>query len=100
MSSKKPELVFSVEDLLRDINSAFVKAASDLRTAFEDEEWRDSPYVYHMPKMHLSVQLALSFSDGKVKGFFSKTSTSEEQQLSSTIEIDVVSVPRRPDGNS
>ena len=94
MSGKKPEIVFDVEDLLTDINKAFISAASELRGEFEKEEWKDSPFVYHMPKMHLSVQLVLSFSDGKVKGFFSKTSSSEEQELSSKIEIDVVSVPR------
>jgi hypothetical protein len=94
MSGKKPEIVFNVEDLLTDINKAFVQAAIELRTEFQKDAWKDSPFVYHMPKMHLSVQLVLSFSDGQVKGFFSKSSSSEQQELSSKIEIDVVSVPR------
>lgn len=95
MSSKKPEVMFDLDELLSNVNGAFVQSAEKLRRAFETDEWRDSPYVYHMPKMHLSVQVTLSYSDGRVKGFFSKSSTTEAQELTSKIEIDVVSVPRQ-----
>lgn len=94
MSGKKPEVVFDLDELLRDINSSFVRSAEELHSTFQEDAWKDSPFVYHMPRMNLSIHLALSYSDGSVKGFFSKSSTSESQELSSTIEIEVVSVPR------
>lgn len=95
MSSQKPETIFDIERLFADINRSFTQAAMELRRTFDTDEWSDSPYVYHMPKMHLSMRLALSHSDGKVKGFFRKTSNKREEVLSSTIEVDVVAVPRK-----
>jgi hypothetical protein len=94
MTAKKPEVIFDLDEFLRSVNGAFVRSAEQLRTAFQTPAWKDSPFVYHMPKMSLSVNVALSYSDGKVKGFFRKTTTTESQELASTIEIDVVSVPR------
>lgn len=94
MTAKKPEVIFDLDEFLRSVNGAFVRSAEQLRTAFQTPAWKDSPFVYHMPKMSLSVNVALSYSDGKVKGFFRKTTTTETQELASTIEIDVVSVPR------
>ena len=94
MAAKKPEVIFDLDEFLRSVNGAFVRSAEQLRSAFQTPAWRDSPFIYHMPKMSLSVNVALSFSDGKVKGFFRKSTTTESQELASTIEIDVVSVPR------
>lgn len=94
--AEKPETVFNIESLFVDINQSFIKAAENLRDKFEtDESWKGSPYVYHMPKMHLSMRLALSHSDGKVKGFFRKRTSKTEEEVISTLEIDVIAVPRQ-----
>jgi hypothetical protein len=93
--SQKPETVFDIEQLFTQLNTSFTDAALALRKTFEESpDWKDSPFVYHMPKMHLSMRLVLSHSDGTVKGFFNKDSTENQQELASTVEIDVVAVPR------
>ena len=94
MAVQKPETVFDLADLFTQLNDAFTTAAIGLKKTFEREEWADSPFVYHMPKMHLSMRLVLSHSDGTVKGFFHKESNETQQELTSTVEIDVVAVPR------
>lgn len=96
MGSAKPETLFDIEDLLIQLNDSFTSAALQLRTTFAKPEWADSPFVYHMPKMSIAVRLVLSHSDGKVKGFFRKESTEVQQEISSTVAIDVVAVPRLP----
>lgn len=96
MAAKKPETVFDIENLFSDINRSFLTAAQNLRKTLETGEWLDSPYVYHMPKMHLSMRLALSHSDGKVKGVFTKESKQREESVTSLIEVDVVAMPRQP----
>jgi hypothetical protein len=93
MSFQKSETVFDLEKLLGQVTDAFTQSALRLRQESERDPWRQLPYVYHMPKMSVQIQLSLSHSDGRVKGVFSKTRTSQEQQLSSTIQIDVVAVP-------
>ena len=94
MASQKHETVFDLESLFRDINRSFTSAALDLHREFAKEEWQSHPFVYHMPKMHLSIQLEFSHSDGKVKGLFRKESKERREGISSTIEVDVVSAPR------
>ena len=94
MSTPKPETVFDIENLFTQLNESFTNAAIGLRDTFSKPEWRDSPFVYHMPRMHISMRMVLSHSDGKVKGFFHKESSQDEQEIASTVEIDVVAVPR------
>lgn len=95
MASQKPETIFNIEKLFTDINQSFLSAARGLQDALDTEEWSDSPYIYHMPKMHMSMRLALSHSDGKVKGVFKKSSSKNEESITSVIEVDVVAVPRQ-----
>jgi len=97
MAVQKPETIFDIADLFTQLNDAFTTAAVELRRTFQGPDWADSPFVYHMPKMHLSMRLVLSHSDGKVKGFFfNKESTQTQQEITSSVEIDVVAVPRLP----
>lgn len=94
--AEKPETIFNIESLFVDINKAFITAAANLRDEFEtDDKWKQSPFIYHMPKMHLSMRLALSHSNGKVKGVFKKRTSKNEESVVSTLEIDVVAVPRQ-----
>jgi murein L,D-transpeptidase YcbB/YkuD len=96
MATQKPETVFDIEALFSDINRSFLTAARQLQETFEEGEWMETPYVYHMPKMHLSMRLALSHSDGKIKGVFSKRSSKTEESVTSLVEVDVVAMPRQP----
>lgn len=96
MPSQKPETVFNVDQLFTQINSSFTSAALELHKTFQTKDWQDFPFVYHMPKMSMSVRLVLSHSDGKVKGLFRKTSTERGEEIMSNIQIDVVAVPKAP----
>jgi hypothetical protein len=91
---QKPETIFDIADIFTQLNDAFTTAAVQLKKTFDTPDWADSPFVYHMPKMHLSMRLVLSHSDGTVKGFFNKESSETQQEVTSTVEIDVVAVPR------
>lgn len=90
----KPETVFKLDDLFEQLNRSFLQAARSLEREQQGIEWRDSPMVYHMPQMRLSMKLSLTHSDGRVKGVFTKVRTETEQELASTISIDVVAVPK------
>jgi hypothetical protein len=96
MPSPKPETIFDIDQLFSQLNESFVSAAAQLRKTFDEKpEWKDSPFVYHMPKMHISMKLELSYSNGKVKGLFGLGgSESASSQVVSTIDVDVVAVPR------
>jgi len=94
--AEKPETIFNIDSLFIDLNKAFLTAAENLRTEFDsNDKWKESPFIYHMPKMHLSMRLALTHSDGHVKGWFKKKTSKTEQEVISTIEMDVVAVPRQ-----
>jgi hypothetical protein len=95
VSEPRPETVFDMADILKQLNTAFTTAAVELRKTFDSGDWEDSPFVYHMPKMHISMRMVLSHSDGKVKGWFwNKESKENTRELASTVEIDLVAVPR------
>lgn len=88
--SSKPEVVFDLEDLLRDFTTSFAAAAKELHST---QQTSDLPFIYHMPKMSVEVELSLSYSKERVKGYFSKTRSEDEQEMVSKIKIDVVAVP-------
>jgi len=89
-----PEAAFDLEEVLRQFNVAFMNAALELRSWQSSGPPADLPYAYHMPKMHVSMRVSLSYSSGKVKGVFRKSQTGTEQELVSTLELDVLAVPR------
>ncbi len=94
------ETKFDLDKILRQLGGAFLTASRDLRREFDKEEWADIPFIYHLPKMRVSMQVALSYSDGKVHGNFitGKRTKTEEAELVTTIDIDLVSVPRETEG--
>ena len=95
--AKDPEGIFDIETIVQNFNDAFVSASGQLRREFEKKEWADSPFIYHMPKMSVSIQMSLSFSKGKVMGLITKREKREESEMVTTVDIDLVSVPRTPD---
>lgn len=92
----KAETKFDLKTMLQQLNDAFLNASNNLRKEFNSPAWVDSPFIYHMPKMRISMQVALSYSDGSVHGNFitGKKTSKEEGELVTTIDIDLVSVPR------
>jgi hypothetical protein len=96
MAAVKPETVFDMDQLFVQLNNSFTNAALRLQEEFRRDVWASSPFVYHMPRMELTMRMVLSHSDGRVKGVFSKESMKTEQELASEIRIEVVAVPRTP----
>ena len=96
MASVKPETAFEMDKLFDELVKSFTDSAVALRNTFAQSPWPDMPFVYHMPKMRLSMRLVLSHTDGRIKGVFGKRKTEDAQELVSTVEIEVVAVPRSP----
>ena len=93
--SQITEMAFPLEDLLDRITTAFADAAANLREDFsEGGEFADSPFIYHMPRMTCEIRLSFSFTKEGVKGMFSRSTNKEEQELVSTITIDIVASPK------
>jgi hypothetical protein len=94
MAGTQPEVAFDIATLFSELNRSFTNAALELSREFQKDEWKDSPFVYHMPKMSLTMRMVLSHTGGTVKGVFHKEKTEQSQEITSEIKIDVVAVPR------
>lgn len=92
--SNTPDTKFPLDVLFDNVNEAFLSAAAKLRESFATDAWKDSPFVYHIPKMTLKVQLSLSYTKSEMKGFFSKDTSGTDQSMVSEITFEVVAVPR------
>ena len=90
-----PESVFDIDKLLIEFTNALTGASVNLyRTFQEDADKKNLPYSYHIPKMSISINVALSYSKGKIKGFFKKTKAEETSALESQLSLDVVAIPK------
>jgi hypothetical protein len=95
MAGTQPEVEFDMADLFKQMNRSFTDAALALRKEFaENKDWQNSPFVYTMPRMSLSMRMVLSHTGGTVEVVFHKEKTEDVQELTSTVQIDVVAVPR------
>jgi len=85
-----------IGDLLKKMTVACTDSAKQLHQAMSSEQWDESiPHVYTMPKMQVSVKMALSYSESTVKGvLFWKSKTGTEANTLSEIKIELVAVPR------
>ena len=85
---------FDLDLLLSKLTESLRKAAGDLSKSFDEKGWEE-PYVYRIPRMQVSVKLSLSYSQDKVKGILIwKNTTAQEQSLVSTLDLEMVAVPR------
>lgn len=86
-----------LDHLLTMFSTSFYKAARTLRDLqTKEDENRIPEFIYHMPKMELEIELGLTASKQKVKGFFIfKKSKKDETTLTSRLKIDIVAVPRQ-----
>ena len=88
------ENIFDIEQILMGFTRSLTKASEDLHQTFQNRP--DLSYEYTIPQMKITVNLALSYSKGRVKGWFvSKTKSTNTKEISSTIELDVRAIPRR-----
>lgn len=87
------ETELQIDDLLNRMTTACVTSAQALDKAMQSDEWT-MPQEYHIPQMKLTLKVAMTISDKKVKGLFKKTTTGSESQSTSTIELDIVARPR------
>lgn len=95
MSTQKHETVFDLDALMTGITASFVHAADNLQDACSQTAWKERhDYDYRMPQLKASICLELSHSNGKIKGFFRTQQTESHEKLASTIELDLVAVPR------
>lgn len=98
MSTQKHETVFDLDALMTGITTSFVNAANRLQEACSETAWKEKhDYDYRMPQLKASVRLELSHSNGRIKGIFRKQQTESHEKLASTIELDLVAVPRGPE---
>lgn len=88
------EMVFSIDTLLTQITKAMSNASAQLLEESATGTMRHAPFIYHMPKMTCQVKLSLSYTKEGVKGVFKRSRTAEEHEIVSTIELEVVAVPR------
>lgn len=90
-----PEALFDIDKILLHFTKALTTASKDLHDAFKnDEDKKDLPYVYHIPKMNVSVNMELSYSKDKIKGVFKKTKTAQSSIMESRMTLEIVSIPR------
>ena len=90
-----PEIAFPLDKLLSEITLAFVDASQDLRDRFDaGGALETAPFAYHMPRMTCEIKLTFSFTRDGVKGVFSKSKTREEQEIVSTMHVEVVAAPK------
>ena len=94
------EALVSVDTMILALSRSLPKAASELNKAFKDGEFRDSPYAYHIPRMEVAIDIALTFSKQQVKGgtfliFGSKRKEGSKTNLTSNIKFELVAVPNQ-----
>lgn len=87
------ESELEISQLLSKLVEAFTKAAATLEKEMANPNRRD-PFVYVIPKMDLEVNLALSFSESTLKGFFKKSGSEKSSEVLSKLSMSVVSIPR------
>ena len=91
---RSPANIFDVEEILTGFTRSLTAAAEDLHQRFR--ETSNLPFEYTIPSMKVNLNLSLSYSQGKVKGFiFNKTQASDSQELGSTLELNIKAIPRR-----
>ncbi len=84
-----------VDQLLTRMTEACAKSAVQLQQQMTTTA-NALPHHYTIPKMSIELKLSMSYSQGVVKGFFTKRSSETEASSLSTISLDIVAVPKQP----
>lgn len=90
---------FELEEFLGKTNDAFLEATRSLQARFKPGgDWDDVPFVYHVPRMELTVNLKMSYDGKQVRGVFRKKTTQQSEEMSSMIRYELVAIPRTTAG--
>jgi hypothetical protein len=93
-----PDVVVDLEDLLLGMTRSLAEASGQLPVVMEEVEGlRSQPFRYHIPKMTVTIRLSFTYKNKKVKGVIRKRHASKTQEVESTVEFDIVAVPKEPD---
>lgn len=87
------ETAIDLSDILENITNSAVDAASKLDTAFETGKYKDQNFKYVIPKFNVSVKMSFSYDNKKIKGLLRKSSSSEKEEVMSSVNFDIVAVP-------
>jgi hypothetical protein len=85
-----PEEV-ALDSFLPSVTGALLAASRQLDAQSDPT----APYRYVIPEMSVTLQLTMSYSSGKVTGIFSRSQTSSNQALQSSVTLKVVTTPQQ-----
>jgi hypothetical protein len=96
MADNKGEQSFDLNSILQKVTDSVIIASKQLHDKFYDDngELKDYPYVYTIPSTKVTLKLTIGYSNGKIKGVFKKNTTSSSQEMVSTVDLEIVSIPR------
>jgi hypothetical protein len=92
------ETEIDLGDLLARMTKACTSSALLLqREMAETQAWRDSPVIYTIPSMKVSMKVSLTSTREQVKGIlWWKTQQGSSTESLSQIELEIVAIPNRP----
>jgi hypothetical protein len=92
------ETEIDLGDLLARMTRACTASALLLqRDMAETEAWRNSPVIYTIPSMKVSMKVSLTSTREQVKGIlWWKTQQGSTSESLSQIELEIVAIPNRP----
>lgn len=94
MPTQKEDIGFPVETMLSSIATSLLRASADMQNQFRtNPQWKESPFLYHIPRMTVSIRLALSYTKEGVRGIIRRKRDVEEREMESTIEVELTAVP-------
>ncbi len=82
--------------LLKGMTVACTDSADQLRQTMQKPEWQAHPMYYTIPKMKVSMKVALSYSQNEVKGIlWWRSQEGSKVDSMSNIEMEIVAIPRQ-----
>jgi len=90
------ETEINLSELLQMMTSACTASARKLQDDMAQGPWRDSPVIYTIPTMKVSMKVSLTSTKEQVKGIlFWKSSQGSTSESLSQIELEIVAIPNR-----
>ncbi|MEO8379392.1 MAG: hypothetical protein ABI779_06990 [Acidobacteriota bacterium] len=94
MPSEKDDIGFPVETMLTSLAISLLRASTAMQDEFRtNPRWKTSAFLYHIPRMTVSIRLSLSYTKEGVRGIIRKKRDVEERELESTIEVELTAIP-------
>jgi hypothetical protein len=85
-----------LSELLKGLTVACTDSADQLRQTMQRPEWQAQPMYYAIPKMTVSMKVALSYSQSEIKGIlWWRSQEGSNVNSMSNIEMEIVAIPRQ-----